>query len=104
MDDINIIKNCLMCTDYECASLYKYTYDFNNKKKTPLILETDGYCFKKRDLDSSGNIIKDFDRTIERSCCTLSIFQTAMVDKDLQKATNIEELRELFMKKYMKDE
>lgn len=104
MSDKKIIKNCLMCTDYECESLYKYVYDFNNEKKKPLILETDGYCFTKKDTDSHGNIIENFDRTIERSCCTLSIFQTAIIDKELQKATNIEELRELFNQKYLKDE
>lgn len=104
MSDKKIIKNCFMCTDYECKSLYKYKYNFNDKKKVPLILEADGYCFTKNDTDSSGNIIKNFDRSIERSCCTLGVLQTAMVDKELQKATNVEELRELFIKKYMKND
>lgn len=90
-----------MCDYYEHENAYKHTYDFGKEEQEPMILDENGYCFLKKDIDEFGNIDDDFDRNAEHPCCSLGMIQTALVDQELQTAKDLFELYDMFNAKYM---
>lgn len=97
---VDVKRNCYMCSLFECADRYDYDFDavFNGKKVKPLI-QKDGECFCGYDKHN-GTLIDNFDREEEHECCVLDPMIVALYDKELQKTKTLNELKEMFERKY----
>lgn len=70
-----MVKNCKVCEQYQFEEIGDS--DFGAiYAKTPS-------CLKCYDTDKEEKEIKDFDRNIERDCCSLDFFKVADIDKEI---------------------
>lgn len=77
---MSVVKNCKICFHYQHEEIGDSDYG--------AIYADNQSCLEELDLDENENEIENFDRDIERGCCSPDYCKAVVIDEEISKIYN----------------